>query len=198
VSALPKPLRLIVGLGNVGAEYTDTRHNAGFWFVDAVARQVGVSLMHERKFQGALARFKQGAHEVWLLEPGTYMNRSGQAVAAVAQYYKITPDQMLVVHDELDLPPGVVKLKHGGGSGGHNGLKDIHAKLTTPDFWRLRIGIGHPRSLNLAQEVADFVLHPPSRAHLQLIESAIAQALDVLPVLIDGNPQEAMHKLHTS
>lgn len=198
MSALAKPLRLIVGLGNIGAEYAHTRHNAGFWFVDAVARQTGVSLMHERKFHGALARFKKGAQEVWLLEPSTYMNRSGQAVLAVAQYYKISPDQILVVHDELDLPPGALRLKCGGGTGGHNGLKDIHARLATSDFWRLRIGIGHPRSLKLTQEVADFVLHPPSRAHLELIESAIDQALDVLPALIDGHAQAAMHKLHTS
>ena len=190
-------LRLIVGLGNVGAEYERTRHNAGFWFVDAVAQAQGASLSHERKFHGDVARVKHGSHELWLLRPDTYMNRSGQAVVALALYYKILPHQILVVHDELDLPPGAAKMKRGGGTAGHNGLKDIHAKLSTPDFWRLRLGIGHPRSLQMEQAVADFVLHPPSREHQVAIDAAIDRAVDILPLLIDGRTEAAMLKLHT-
>lgn len=191
-------LRLIVGLGNVGAEYERTRHNAGFWFVDAVARKAGAAFNSERKFHGEAARLRSGAHELWLLKPGTYMNRSGQAVVALALFYKILPHQILVVHDELDLPPGAAKMKRGGGTGGHNGLKDIHAKLSTPDFWRLRLGIGHPRTLGLQQAVADFVLHPPSREHEQDIDHAMTRALDVLPLLVEGKPEAAMLKLHTT
>lgn len=191
-------LRLIVGLGNVGAEYERTRHNAGFWFVDAVARKAGAFFTHERKFHGEVARLKNGAHELWLLKPDTYMNRSGQAVVALALYYKILPHQILVVHDELDLPPGAAKMKRGGGTGGHNGLKDIHAKLASPDFWRLRLGIGHPRTLGLEQAVADFVLHPPSREHQEAIDGAIGRALEVVPLLVEGRTEAAVLKLHTT
>ncbi|MGE5338738.1 MAG: aminoacyl-tRNA hydrolase [Gemmatimonadota bacterium] len=191
-------IRLIVGLGNAGAEYERTRHNAGFWFVDAVAAKAGAALASERKFHGEVARLRDGARELWLLKPGTYMNRSGQAVVALALYYKILPTQILVVHDEVDLAPGIVKLKRGGGTAGHNGLKDIQAKLTTPDFWRLRIGVGHPRSLALSQEVADFVLHPPSREHEAAIDDAITRALDIVPALIDGQFERAMMKLHSA
>lgn len=191
-------IRLIVGLGNVGAEYERTRHNAGFWFVDAVARKSGAVLAGERKFHGEVARLRDGARELWLLKPGTYMNRSGQAVVALALYYRILPTQILVVHDEVDLPPGAVRLKRGGGTAGHNGLKDIQAKLTTPDFWRLRIGVGHPRSLALSQEVADFVLHPPGREHQAAIIDAIARALDIVPALVEGQFERAMMKLHST
>ncbi len=190
-------LRLIVGLGNIGAEYERTRHNAGFWFADAVARKAGAFFAHERKFHGEVARLKHGAHELWLLKPDTYMNRSGQSVVALAFYYKILPHQILVVHDELDLPPGAAKMKRGGGTGGHNGLKDIHAKLSSPDFWRLRLGIGHPRTLGLEQAVADFVLHPPSREHQGEIDAAIGRALDVVPLLVEGRTEAAVLKLHT-
>lgn len=193
----PNALRLIVGLGNIGAEYERTRHNAGFWFVDAVAAKAGALFSHERKFHGDAVRLKHGAHELWLLKPGTYMNRSGQAVVALALYYKILPHHILVVHDELDLPPGAAKMKRGGGTGGHNGLKDIHARLSTPDFWRLRLGIGHPRALQLEQDVVDYVLHPPSREHHNAIEAAITRALDVLPLAIEGRAEAAMLKLHT-
>ena len=191
-------IRLIVGLGNVGAEYERTRHNAGFWFVDAAARKAGASLASERKFHGQVARLKDGARELWLLKPGTFMNRSGQSVVALALYYKILPTQILVVHDELDLAPGVVKMKRGGGHAGHNGLRDIQARLTTPDFWRLRVGIGHPRMLNLTQDVADFVLHPPSREHAAAIDEAITRALDVVPALVEGQFERAMLKLHSA
>jgi PTH1 family peptidyl-tRNA hydrolase len=191
-------IRLIVGLGNVGAEYERTRHNAGFWFVDAIARKAGASLGNERKFHGEAARLKNGARELWLLKPGTYMNRSGQAVIALALYYKILPTQILVAHDEVDLPPGAIRLKRGGGTAGHNGLKDIQAKLTTPDFWRLRIGVGHPRALNLQQEVGDFVLHPPGREHESLIDDSITRALDIVPALVEGQFERAMMKLHSA
>jgi len=190
------PIRLIVGLGNTGADYERTRHNAGFWFVDEIAAKARTSFSHERKFQGDVTRLRDASHELWLLKPTTYMNRSGQSVVALALYYKILPTQMLVVHDEVDLPPGTVKLKRGGGTAGHNGLKDIQAKLTTPDFWRLRIGVGHPRSLQLAQEVADFVLHPPSREHLQAIDDAMGRALDIVPQLVEGQFERAMMQLH--
>jgi len=189
-------IRLIVGLGNIGPEYERTRHNAGFWFADAVANKAGVRFSAERKFHGEVARVRGPNGELWLLKPSTYMNRSGQAVVALALYYKILPAQMLVVHDELDLAPGTVKLKRGGGHAGHNGLRDIQAKLSTPDFWRLRIGIGHPRTLQMNQEVADFVLHPASREHQQAIDDAIGRALDVVPQLIDGQFERAMLKLH--
>jgi PTH1 family peptidyl-tRNA hydrolase len=189
-------IRLIVGLGNIGAEYERTRHNAGFWFVEAIAAKARVVFTHERKFHGDTTRLRDASHELWLLKPTTYMNRSGQSVVALALYYKILPTQILVVHDEVDLPPGVVKLKRGGGTAGHNGLKDIQAKLTTPDFWRLRIGVGHPRALQLTQEVADFVLHQPSREHLQQIEDAMGRALDVVPQLVQGQFERAMMQLH--
>lgn len=191
-----EPIRLIVGLGNVGADYARTRHNVGFWLVDEVAAKARVSFSSERKFHGAVARLRDGGRELWLLKPGTYMNRSGQAVVALALYFKILPTEILVVHDEVDLAPGTVKLKRGGGTAGHNGLKDIQAKLTTPDFRRLRIGVGHPRALGMTQEVADFVLHPPGREHEQAIDDAIGRALEIVPQLVEGQFERAMMKLH--
>jgi PTH1 family peptidyl-tRNA hydrolase len=191
-------IRLIVGLGNIGAEYEHTRHNAGFWFVDAVAEKAGARFAQERKFHGEVARLRDGGRELWLLKPGTYMNRSGTAVVALALYYRILPNQILVVHDEVDMPPGTVKLKQGGGTAGHNGLKDIQALLSTPDFWRLRVGVGHPRSLNLQQEVADFVLHPPSREHSAAIDEAWTRALDIVPEIVEGRFERAMMKLHST
>ena len=191
-------IRLIVGLGNVGAEYERTRHNAGFWFVDAVARKAGANFGVERKFHGEVARVRDRGRELWLLKPATYMNRSGQAVVALALYYRILPTQILVAHDEVDLMPGVVKLKRGGGTAGHNGLKDTQAKLSTPDFWRLRIGVGHPRTLALTQDVADFVLHPPGREHEASIAESIGRALDVVPLLVEGQFERAMMKLHAA
>ena len=191
-------IRLIVGLGNVGAEYERTRHNAGFWFVDAVARKAGANFGGERKFHGDVARLRDRGRELWLLKPATYMNRSGQAVVALALYYKILPTQILVAHDEVDLMPGVVKLKRGGGTAGHNGLKDTQARLSTPDFWRLRIGVGHPRTLALTQDVADFVLHPPGREHEASIDESIGRALDVVPLLVEGQFERAMMKLHAA
>lgn len=170
-------IRLIVGLGNPGPEYSDTRHNAGFWFLDQLAQREGAFFHEEKKFLGKIARVRLAGQDIWLLKPLTYMNRSGQSVVALALYYKILPEEILVVHDELDLMPGCMKLKKGGGNAGHNGLKDITEKLSTPNFWRLRLGTGHPRSLGLAQPVADFVLHSPSAEHKSMIEECISAAL---------------------
>ena len=190
-------IRLIVGLGNTGAEYESTRHNAGFWYADAIARRAGVRFSTERKFHGDVARARIGGNELWLLKPNTYVNRSGQAVVALALYYKISPSQIMVAHDELDLLPGVVKLKLGGGTAGHNGLKDTQARLATPEFWRMRIGIGHPRVLQLEQDVADFVLHAPRKDEQVAIDETIDRAERVVGLLVDGDFDAAMHRLHT-
>ena len=186
------PPRLIVGLGNPGPEYEATRHNVGFWFVDQLADKLKISLTPQAKFYGRAGR----AGELWLLQPTTYMNRSGQSVAALANFYKISPAEILVIHDELDLPPGGIRLKQGGGNGGHNGLKDIQAKLGTPDFWRLRLGIGHPRTLGLSQQVADFVLHQPRKEELPDIEHALARCLLAWPKLSAGDFAGAQQQLH--
>jgi PTH1 family peptidyl-tRNA hydrolase len=191
-------IRMIVGLGNAGAEYERTRHNAGFWLVDQLAARLGVAFRSEKKFSAQLARASIGGHDVWLVKPTTYMNLSGQAVVAVALFYRLLPDQILVAHDELDLAPGDVRLKQGGGVAGHNGLKDIRARLSNAEFWRLRIGIGHPRTLNLRQEVADFVLHPPRREDERAIEGAIDRAQDVVELMVAGQFSQAMTRLHTA
>jgi PTH1 family peptidyl-tRNA hydrolase len=185
-------IRLIVGLGNIGAEYEDTRHNAGFWLAEVVARALSATFHKEKGFHGEVAK----AGGAFLLKPATYMNRSGQAVAALAGFYKIAPEEILVAHDELDLPPGAVKIKQGGGHAGHNGLRDIQARLGSSDFWRVRIGIGHPRELKLEQDVADFVLHRPSREHQALIDECVARAAEVMPEAINGSMQVATMKLH--
>lgn len=190
-------IRLIAGLGNIGAEYEDTRHNAGFWFVDALARAQSAPFSRQAKFFGELARFTAGGEPVFLVKPSTYMNRSGQAVSAIAGFYRIPPEAILVVHDELDLMPGVAKLKQGGGHAGHNGLKDITARLGSAAFWRLRLGIGHPRTLELEQAVIDFVLHRPSRDHRSLIDQAIDAGLACVPDLLAGRLEQAMKRLHT-
>ena len=190
-------IRMIVGLGNVGAEFARTRHNAGFWFVDHLAQRYGGSFRHEKKFSGEMARASIGGHDVWLVKPATFMNLSGQCVVAAALFYRVLPDQILVAHDELDLLPGDVRLKLGGGVAGHNGLKDIRARLSSAEFWRLRIGIGHPRSLNLRQDVADFVLHPPRRDELTAVDSAMDRAQSVIELAVDGQFANAMTRLHT-
>lgn len=187
-------IQLIVGLGNPGPEYEQTRHNAGFWWVDAIAREHGASLSVESKFHGWAGRLKTGGHEAWLLKPSTFMNRSGQAVAALARFYRIPTENILVVHDELDLPPGAAKMKKSGGHGGHNGLKDIVAHLGSNDFWRLRLGIGHPGD---AREVVNFVLRAPSREESDLIASAMEASTRLLPDLLAGQFEVAMLKLHT-
>lgn len=187
-------IRLIVGLGNPGREYEDTRHNVGFWWVDALAREHSLTFKSETKFHGLLARGQVHGQEVFLLKPQTYMNLSGRAVAAVAQFYKILPTQMLVVHDELDLAPGIAKLKTGGGHGGHNGLKDIIAQLGTRDFWRLRIGIGHPGD---KAQVASFVLNNPRQEEREPMAIALENAARVAPQILEGKLEAAMLKLHS-
>lgn len=189
------PIRLIVGLGNPGIEYEQTRHNAGFWLVDNLS---GSKLTRESRYNALAAKTSIAGHEVWLLEPQTYMNRSGQSVGALARFYKIAPDEILVVHDELDLLPGAAKIKKGGSSGGHNGLKDITAALGTQDYWRLRLGIGHPRAMNLQQQVVDYVLHRPRKEEQTLINEAIERSLDVIPLLCEGKFEAAMMKLHSA
>jgi peptidyl-tRNA hydrolase, PTH1 family len=190
-------MKLVVGLGNPGKKYERTRHNAGFWWVERLAHGAKATLRSEGKFQGRVARLADAA-ETWLLLPATYMNESGRAVAALASFYKIEPQEILVVHDELDLPPGTVRLKRGGGTSGHNGLNDIAEHLGSNDFWRLRIGIGHPRDMAASeQEVVDYVLHPPRAEEHPLIEDAIARSLEVWPLLAAGDGQAAMLRLHT-
>lgn len=188
------PIRLIVGLGNPGREYETTRHNAGYWWVDELARLRNLGFRNEARFHGLTARGQLHDHEMLLLKPLTFMNVSGRAVGALAQFYKITPAEILVVHDELDLPPGVARLKLGGGHGGHNGLKDIIAHLGAKDFWRLRIGIGHPGE---RADVANYVLHDPRREERELIEEAMQRALDVSHLVIEGKAEAAMLKLHS-
>ncbi len=188
------PIRLIVGLGNPGREYETTRHNAGFWFVEELAQSANHSFRNEAKFIGLAVRGHLHGHEVWLLKPQTFMNASGRSVAAAAQFYKISPAEILVVHDELDLQPGVARLKMGGGHGGHNGLKDIIAHLGTRDFWRLRLGVGHPGDRS---EVVSYVLNDPRSEELAQIEDAMHKALHLAPLIIEGKMEAAMLKLHS-
>jgi peptidyl-tRNA hydrolase, PTH1 family len=185
-------IRLVAGLGNPGREYAQTRHNAGFWLVEELARRHGGAWRMEPRFNGELARARIAGSEVWLLKPMAFMNRSGGVTAAVANFYKIPPEQVLVVHDELDLPLGTVRLKQGGGAGGHNGLKDLIATLG-PQFWRLRLGIGHPGSRDL---VTDFVLQRASSAEQPLLDEGVRGAADILPVMFELGAQTAMQKLH--
>lgn len=187
-------IQLIVGLGNPGPQYEKTRHNAGFWFVDAIARAHNISLKPETRFQGEVGKGFIDGTEVWLLKPMAFMNRSGQGVAALARFYKIDAEQILIAHDELDLPPGTVRLKQGGGHGGHNGLRDTIAQLGSREFQRLRLGIGHPGH---ASQVADYVLTKPSGSDRQLIEEAVEKALDNLSLIVSGDQQKAMNRLHS-
>jgi PTH1 family peptidyl-tRNA hydrolase len=186
-------MKLLVGLGNPGREYEATRHNAGFWWVENLADAQRVRLQAESKFFGRVGRLVSGANDCWLLLPQTFMNASGRAVQALATFYKIEPEEILVVHDELDLEPGTARLKKGGGVAGHNGLKDIAARLG-PDFWRLRIGIGHPGD---RAEVVNYVLHPPRQEETDLISGAIEDSLEVWPLMLAGEMEKAMHRLHT-
>lgn len=189
-----RPIKLIVGLGNPGKEYVATRHNAGFQWVSQLAKKLQITLKVEVKFHGLCARIEQEGNELWLLTPQTYMNASGKAVAMMYHFYKIQPEQILVVHDELDLPPGISRLKLGGGLGGHNGLKDITACLATRDFWRLRIGIGHPRDKD---SVVDYVLQLPRKEEVVKINEAIHRSLEIWSLIARGDCQSAMLKLHT-
>lgn len=187
-------IRLLVGLGNPGSEYADTRHNAGFWWVDEAARRLGAHLQLERSYYGMAARVSVRGEPVWLLQPMTYMNLSGKSVAALAKFFKIPPSEVLVIHDELDIAPGQIKLKQGGGHAGHNGLKDIHAQLGSPDYWRLRIGIGHPGD---RAAVAGYVLGKPKLEDRLLMDEAIQRSISVLDALIDGDMQTATRAIHT-
>ena len=186
-------IKLLVGLGNPGPEYEATRHNAGFWWIDEAARQLGARLSADRASFGLVGRVNRPAGPVWLLQPQTYMNLSGKSVAALARFFKITPHEILVVHDELDLLPGQMKLKQGGGHAGHNGLRDIHAQLGSADYWRLRLGIGHP---GVKAEVADYVLRKPPASEREAIERSIEESLKYLDLMLDGAMQQAVMKLH--
>lgn len=186
-------IRMIVGLGNPGPEYAQTRHNAGFWLVDLLAQQHGGRFRTERKFAAELATVAIQGADVLLLKPQTFMNRSGGSVQAAAAYLKIPVEQILVVHDDLDLSPGDARLKQGGGHGGHNGLRSMISHLG-PGFWRLRLGIGHPGN---RAEVIDYVLQRPSREEEVLIQQAVADSADVIPILLGSGDQPAMHKLHS-
>lgn len=188
-------IKLIVGLGNPGAEYEQTRHNAGALFVEQLARQMGCSLSLEKKYFGLVGKFNQRGKDVRLLIPTTFMNRSGQAVAALANFFRIEADEILVAHDELDLPPGSAKLKQSGGHGGHNGLRDIIASLgKRNDFYRLRIGIGHPGH---SSQVTSHVLSRAPRSEQQLIDNSIEDALAVMPDILAGDFSRAMQQLHS-
>jgi peptidyl-tRNA hydrolase, PTH1 family len=188
-------IKLFVGLGNPGPEYEDTRHNAGFWFIDAVARELKLQLVPERNYHGLMARTTINGQTVWLLQPQTFMNLSGKSVAALARFFKIQPAEILVAHDEMDIPPGEVKLKQGGSHAGHNGLRDIHAQLGTADYWRLRIGVGHP---GIKSEVVSWVLKKPMAEHREAIHTAIVRSVTALPLLLEGDMAKAMVKIHTS
>lgn len=186
-------IRLFVGLGNPGPDYEATRHNAGFWWVDALAAKLGTRLASERAYQGQLARVAGPQGPVWLLQPMTFMNRSGVSVATLARFFKIEPAQVLVVHDELDIAPGLAKLKFGGSAAGHNGLKDIHQMLGTPDYWRLRLGIGHP---GVKAEVVNYVLKKPSAEHREAIAKACEQSLKAVDALLAGEMDKALALIH--
>ncbi|GAA4336846.1 aminoacyl-tRNA hydrolase [Variovorax defluvii] len=188
-------IKLFVGLGNPGPEYEATRHNAGFWWIDALARERKLVLQPERSYHGLAARMQVGGQPVWLLEPQTYMNLSGKSVAALARFFKIEPHEILVVHDELDVVPGQAKLKRGGSHAGHNGLRDIHAQLGTADYWRLRLGIGHP---GVKSEVVSWVLKKPLKEQREAIEDAIARTLHAFPALVAGEMDKATLLIHTS
>jgi PTH1 family peptidyl-tRNA hydrolase len=190
------PPRLVVGLGNPGAEYADTRHNAGFWLAEQLARALGTGFRRESRYQGLVAPVRGGSPDesLWLLMPQTFMNRSGQSVLALAHFYRILPQRLLVLHDELDIPPGELRLKFGGGLGGHNGLKDIASHLGTQDFWRLRIGIGHPGERS---QVIDYVLKQPRREEREAIEAALDRALELWPLIAKGEWERATQRANT-
>jgi PTH1 family peptidyl-tRNA hydrolase len=187
-------LKLIAGLGNPGDEYARTRHNAGFGFVEELARRYGGAFRLESRHRGELARIKIGGADLWLLKPMNFMNHSGDAVHSVAAFYKAVPAEVLVAYDDLDLPPGTARLREGGGAGGHNGMRDVIAQLG-PDFWRLRLGIGHPGHRD---KVLSYVLNRASTEDDILIRQSIDAAADIMPLLLGDGPQQAMHRLHTT
>jgi PTH1 family peptidyl-tRNA hydrolase len=188
-------IKLFVGLGNPGSEYEATRHNAGAWWVDALAQELKVTLVPDRSYHGLVARTTVHGRTIWLLQPRTFMNLSGRSVAALARFFKIPPEEMLVVHDELDLVPGQAKLKLGGSHAGHNGLRDIHAQLGTDDFWRLRLGIGHP---GVRDEVVNWVLKRPMADQRSAIEECITRTLTAVPAMLAGEMDKATLLVHTS
>jgi len=187
-------MKLVAGLGNPGRKYQATRHNAGFWWVERLAEGARAGLRAEARFHGRAGRLQPPHGDAWLLLPETFMNHSGRAVGALASFYRIAPQDVLIVHDELDLPPGTVKLKKGGGTGGHNGVSDVAAQLGTKDFWRLRIGIGHP---GVRDDVIDYVLCPPRPEERSAIEDAIDRSLALWPLIAEDKMEAAMLKLHT-
>jgi PTH1 family peptidyl-tRNA hydrolase len=187
-------LKLVVGLGNPGPQYVCTRHNAGFWLVEALALRYGGTFRLESKFRGELCRIQVSSQDIWLFKPLVFMNRSGQAVSSLAGFYKILPPDMLIAHDDLDLPPGTVRLKRAGGHGGHNGLRDLIRHLGINDFLRLRLGIGHPGN---SRDVTDYVLRRAPGAEQQLIECAVDDAIREFPLLVEGQLEKAMHALHS-
>ncbi|MBT3206546.1 MAG: aminoacyl-tRNA hydrolase [Gammaproteobacteria bacterium] len=193
MAAQKADIRLIVGLGNPGANYHSTRHNAGFWLVDEIARDHSIALRNETRFHGEVGKINSSGKDIYLLKPTTFMNKSGQSVAALSKYFKISPEQILVMHDELDLEPGDNRLKKSGGHGGHNGLRDIINHLGK-EFIRLRIGIGHPGDRN---QVVNYVLKAPSKIDLERIEDASWQAIKIMPTLLSGEFEKAMQQLHT-
>ena len=194
MSARSIDLKVIVGLGNPGSKYTETRHNAGFWFIEEVARHYSATFRPDKKFHGEVAKISIAGKDIWLLKPDTFMNLSGRSVQSLLSFYRITAEQLLVAHDEIDLDPGTAKLKTGGGHGGHNGLRDIINQLGTKDFHRLRIGVGHPGSKD---QVVDFVLHNASRDERALIDRDIDDAVSIMPDLASGAFEQAMQTLHS-
>jgi len=187
-------LKVIVGLGNPGSKYTKTRHNAGFWFIDEVARKYSAPFRSEKKFHGEVAKISLEGKDIWLLKPDTFMNRSGLATQSLLSFYRITAEQLLVAHDEIDLPPGTIKLKTGGGHGGHNGLRDIISQAGTKEFHRLRIGVGRPVT---KEQVVDYVLHKASLNDQVLIDCDIDKAITIIPDLASGALEQAMQQLHS-
>ena len=188
-------IKLFVGLGNPGPEYEATRHNAGFWWIDALSRELKAPLSLDKNYHGQVARTTLNGQTVWLLKPLTFMNLSGKSVAALARFFKVLPSEVLVAHDELDIVPGQVKLKFGGSHAGHNGLRDIHAQLGSADYWRLRIGVGHP---GVKAEVIHWVLKKPSQEHRMAIEACIDRSLKGVPELLKGEMEKATMMIHTS
>lgn len=188
-------IKLFVGLGNPGTEYEATRHNAGFWWVDALARELKTGLSMDRGYHGLVARTSVHGHTVWLLQPQTFMNLSGKSVASLARFFKIAPQEILVAHDELDIAPGQVKLKFGGSHAGHNGLRDIHAQLGSGDYWRLRLGVGHPGNKD---DVVNWVLKKPSLDHRIAIDQCIDRSLKAFPAFLAGDMEKATLLVHTS
>jgi peptidyl-tRNA hydrolase, PTH1 family len=188
-------IKLFVGLGNPGAEYEATRHNAGFWYIDALARELKCTLAYDKSYFGLVASTVVAGQKVWLLKPNTFMNLSGKSVGALAKYFKIAPEEILVAHDELDIVPGEAKIKLGGSHAGHNGLRDIHAQLGTDQYWRLRIGIGHP---GVKSEVIHWVLKKPLAEHRDAIDATINRGVIALPHFLSGDMERAMGVVHTS